>query len=64
MEKLKIALLQIMPEGSMDNNLKKGIDACRRISGIPLSERTGENKLMKGKNGNGSKSLNQLRDLR
>ncbi|MBQ5333931.1 MAG: carbon-nitrogen hydrolase family protein, partial [Oscillospiraceae bacterium] len=34
MEKLKIALLQIMPEGSIDNNLKKGIEACRRAKAL------------------------------
>lgn len=29
MAHLKIALLQIAPTGSLDGNLRKGIDACR-----------------------------------
>lgn len=30
MEKLKIALLQLLPESSLEDNLKKGINACRK----------------------------------
>ena len=30
MERLKIALLQISPCGSLDNNLEKGIQSCRQ----------------------------------
>ncbi len=30
MERLKIALLQILPCGSLDNNLEKGIQSCRQ----------------------------------
>lgn len=30
MEKLKIALLQILPESSMEENCKKGLDYCRK----------------------------------
>lgn len=34
MAKLKIALLQIAPTGSLDGNLQKGADACRRAAAM------------------------------
>ena len=30
MEKLRIALLQILPESTLEKNLKKGLDYCRK----------------------------------
>lgn len=30
MKNLKVALLQILPEGSLDKNLRKGIEYCRK----------------------------------
>ena len=30
MEELKIALLQILPETTLEKNLKKGLDYCRK----------------------------------
>ena len=30
MDKLKIALLQLTPTGSLQGNLEKGLDACRK----------------------------------
>lgn len=34
MEKLKIALLQLLPESSLEDNLKKGISACRKAKAM------------------------------
>lgn len=34
MDKLKIALLQIMPQGSLKENLKKGIASCRKAAAM------------------------------
>ena len=30
MQQLRVALLQLLPEGSMEANLRKGLDACRK----------------------------------
>lgn len=34
MESLKVALLQILPTGSEDGNLKKGLEACRKAAAM------------------------------
>lgn len=34
MEKLKIALLQLLPESSLEDDLKKGINACRKAKAM------------------------------
>ena len=31
---MKIALLQILPTGSLDGNRKKGVEACRRAKAL------------------------------
>ena len=34
MSKLKIALLQIAPTGTLDGNLKKGVSACKNAKSL------------------------------
>lgn len=50
MEKLKISLLQLLPTESADDNLKKGINACRKAKAmgfvyLPKLESSRENEV-------------------